>query len=754
MRLFMPASRDVAVALLALGSAALVRAEDSVPVVSPIALPRASEPVTIDGDLSEPAWRASAPVTTFYDVTFGDNRAPLVETRAFLMYDARSLYIAVACDDPEPAKIRAPFVDRDTVFGNQDNVAIFLDTRNDRRAAFEFRVNPRGIQGDAIYNDANGNEDFTPDFYYDTAARVTERGWQFEMRIPFSTLRYPRTDPQTWGVRVWRNYPRDFRYGIFSSPSPAGSNCFICHLHELRGIAGLPSASHLVAAPYVSGQDVARASAPGAPLGKSDRDANVGLDVKWIPGAATALDATLNPDFSQIEADVAQIAVNNRFALLFPEKRPFFLEAVDLFGTPIPAVYTRTITSPRWGGRATGKIGNTAYTVLAAQDRGGGVVVLPGPTGSALAPQDYRSLVGIGRVRLDFGASFVGLLYTGREIDESDGGGYNRVFGPDLQWRPNQRDVVTGQFLVSRTQTPDRSDLTPEWEGSLLASRALTVSWLRQTRTVDSYLRYRDFGDFFRADEGFVPQVGYRAGLLDVGYTFYPEGLFSRLRPYVVGEYVEDRASDPIRERIEPGVLFGGKRNLQGFVGLAFERLRTGDLLLLRTRVPFRIQLDPGRRFPNVGLSGFAGEDIDLVGLRVGRGADLLLSFIVRPTDHLTLEGVSELSWLDVDEAGGGRGRLFTAQVQRLKATYNFTPRLFLRLIGQYLETRREPSRYPVPVPPHEAVFSGSALLSYRLNWQTAFFLGYGDDQERRETGGLGRTSRQFFVKLSYSYQR
>jgi hypothetical protein len=727
---------------------------DPLPVVPPIVLPRASLAVTLDGDLSEPAWREAAPITRFWDITFGDNRAPLVETRAFVMYDAKALYVGVVCDDPEPAKIRAPFVERDNVFATQDNVAVFVDTRNDRRAASEFRVNARGIQGDAVYNDATQDEDFTPDFYYGTAARITDRGWQFEMRIPFSTLRYPRTDPQSWGIRIWRNYPRTFRHGIFSSPYPAGSNCFVCHLHELRGITGLPSSGHLVAAPYVSGQDVAEAPSPGDPLGEADQEFDAGLDVKWTPGASTALDATINPDFSQIEADVAQIAVNSRFALFYPEKRPFFLEAVDLLKTPIPAVYTRTITSPRWGGRATGKVGSTSYTLFAAQDRGGGSVVVPGPTESTLAPQDYRSIVAIGRLRQEFGASFVGLLYTGREIEPDDGGGYNRVFGPDLQWRPNDRDKVTAQFLVSRTETPDRPELDPSWDGRQQSSRALSATWLRQTRTVDTLVRYRDFGDFFRADQGFVPQVGYRDAFLDAGYTFYRDDFFSSLRPYVVGEYAEDRERDPIRERIEPGLVFLGRRNLQGFVGVAFEKLRTSGVLLPVTRVPFRVQVDPGRLVPQVSLSGFGGEDVDLVGVRVGTGADLLLTLSLRPTDHLTLEAVSELSWLNVDDPGLGSGRLFTAQVQRLKATYHFNSRLFVRLIGQYLETDRDPSLYPEPVLSREASFSGSALLSYRINWQTAFFLGYGDDREEPEAGGLVRTGRQFFAKISYAFQR
>ena len=142
--------------------------------------------------------------------------------------------------------------------------------------------------------------------------------------------------------------------------------------------------------------------------------------MKWTPSATTALDATVNPDFSQIESDVAQIGVNERFALAYPEKRPFFLEGVDLFSTPVQAVYTRSVTSPRWGARGTGKLGATSWTALVAEDRGGGSVILPGPDGSGLADQDFRSLDFVGRLRHDLGRSFVSFLGADKELE---GGG-------------------------------------------------------------------------------------------------------------------------------------------------------------------------------------------------------------------------------------------------------------------------------------------------------------------------------------------
>jgi hypothetical protein len=748
--------RRLALLLIAGLSAVAGADEPNPPIPPPISLPRVSVAIVVDGDLSDPGWKDAAVVDTFFETVFGDNRAPSVTTVAWLAYDDRYLYIAVRCDDPDPRKIRAPYVDRDQVIGTDDNVAIFLDTRNDRRSAQEFRVSPRGIQADGVFNDANGNEDFSPDFYYDTAGRITEKGWQAEVRIPLSSLRYPRADPQKWGIIIWRNYPRDFRYAIYSSPQPRGANCLVCLSRELTGLTGLPSSSHLVVAPYVSAQDVAQAEAPGQPLRDGPTDKRIGLDVKWSPSASTALDATINPDFSQVEADVAQIAVNNRFALFFPEKRPFFLEGVDLFDTPIQAVYTRTITSPRWGARSTGKFGASSYTVLVTQDRGGGSVILPGPTGSDFAPQDFSSVVGIARVRRDFGRSFLGVLYAGRE---NEGAGHNHVGGPDGQWRPNDKEVLAAQLLVSDTTTPDR-DLVSAWNGRTLTSHALETSWRHGTRSLDWIARYRDFGDGFRADDGFVPQVGYRAGHFIPGYKFFPKGLFSFVGPFVDLEYAADRQGKLIARRADPGVLLYGRHNLQANVQLQLRRERTADQLLSFTRLSYLVQIDPSRRFTRVGASGLVGQDVDVLNVGVGRGFNVTAFATVRPTDHLTLDANSAVSWLNVDRRAAssvplpGGARLFTAQVQRLKATYNFSPRVFLRAIGQYVSTRRDPSLYVVEVPRRSGAFSGSALFSYRLNWQTALFVGYGDERALDERERLARTERQLFVKLSYAFQR
>jgi hypothetical protein len=372
------------------------------PVGPPLPVPRAAGKIAVDGRLDDAAWRQAAVLDTFFETYPADNTEPRAKTVVYLTYDEHDFYIGIHAFDPEPGKIRAPFVERDKVVGTDDNVAVFLDTRNDRRTAVELRVNPRGNQADAVYNDSTSNEDFSPDFFYDTAAQITADGWTAEMRIPLSSLRYPKQAENHWGILVWRNYPRDQRYAFHSSPIARGSNCWICQSRELTGLTGLPGGGHFVAAPYVTGQ---RLGEPRDGLGSSledqDPEFDAGLDVKWQLSASNALDLTINPDFSQVESDVGQIAVNNQFAIFFPEKRPFFLEGLDLFDTPIPAVYTRTITDPRWGLRDTGKLGRTTYTLLLTEDEGGGSFIIPGATGNDFAPQAFSSKVLVGSLRRD-----------------------------------------------------------------------------------------------------------------------------------------------------------------------------------------------------------------------------------------------------------------------------------------------------------------------------------------------------------------
>ncbi|HEY4591493.1 MAG TPA: carbohydrate binding family 9 domain-containing protein, partial [Thermoanaerobaculia bacterium] len=245
-------------------------------------MPRATEKIVVDGKLDDAAWQKAAVLDTFFETYPADNAEPKVKTVVYLTYDGHDFYVGIHAFDPEPGKIRAPFVERDKIVGTDDNVAVFLDARNDRRSAIELRVNPRGNQADAVYNDNSGNEDFSPDFFYDTAAQITADGWTAEMKIPLSSLRYPKKEENHWGILVWRNYPRDQRYAFHSSPIDRGSNCWICHSRELTGLKDLPAGGHFVGAPYVTGQRLGETrNGLGSPLEDRSAKADGGVDIKW-----------------------------------------------------------------------------------------------------------------------------------------------------------------------------------------------------------------------------------------------------------------------------------------------------------------------------------------------------------------------------------------------------------------------------------------------------------------------------------------
>jgi hypothetical protein len=715
---------------------------DAPPPPGPMNIPRTSAPIVLDGDLSDTAWQQAAVIDKFYETSPADNIPAKVRTVAYVTYDSKYFYIGVRCDDPDPKKIRAPFVDRDAVIGTDDNIAVFLDTRNDKRSAMELRVNPRGIQGDGIFNDANQSEDFSPDFFYDTAARIDDKGWSAEFRIPFSSLRYDRGDPQTWNILVWRNYPRDFRYAFHSAPLPRGSNCLVCNTHPITGLTGLPAAGHLVAAPYVTAENVAERRATGPGLTSGDTDADAGLDVKWNPSANNAVDLTINPDFSQIEADVPQVTVNRRFAVFFPEKRPFFLEGFDFFDTPLNVAYTRTITSPRAGARITGKSGPIGYTVLVTEDRGGGLAIIPGPQGSGFAAQDFKSYATIGRMRRDFGASFVGAVFTDREIS---GGGHNRVLGPDFNWRPDQSNSVTAQLLYSDTKNPERLDLSPAWNGESLRSHAFTASWGHLKPTHDWFFNVRDIGDDFRADLGFIPQVGYREAYGEFGKRYFPEkGLIRFFRPAVTADLQTNRDGDTIFQQASVSVNGFGAKNFQYFVGLyPGERIRVGNELLQQTYLSWFLQYDPSRRLPRVSFQGRTGESIDFSSGTVGDGTNLTFTATMRPIDRIDLQLNASREWLDADA-----GRVFTETIERVRAQYSFSAKSLLRVIAQYDNIEFGGGGG------HTGNFLGSVLYSYKLNWQTVLFLGYGDDRVILPNNDLMKTGRSLFFKVSYAYQR
>jgi len=663
--------------------------------------------VLVSANLLACAALAQAPairLTTFYETWPGDNVAPPVRTVVAISYDAHALYVGIWAQDPDPSRVRAAYADRDKVGPGDDYVELVLDTRGDGRVGTIFRVSPRAVQADGVFNEAqfalgSNPDDLTPDFAWEARTAIGDSAWTAELRIPFTSLRYPQRERQTWGVIVQRVYPRELTHSLASVRLPRGTTCFLCHAQRVE-LTGLPTGGALAAAPYATG----------------GKDLRAGADVKWTPGAGTALDATLRPDFSQLEADVPQLSVNSQFALFYPEKRPFFLEGSDLFQTPLQVVYTRSIAAPEWGARATGEVGRTAYTVLVTRDGGGGSAIVPGPTQSSLVTRDFASTVGVARLRTAFPGGFAGLLATDRE-----GGGHNRTLGSDFFWSPTGSDQLTGQLVASDT------------------SGALDLAWHHLERHAEWFADYRDVGAGFRADDGFLPQVGVRRVNAWGDAILYRSGAIFWVSPWVQWQRVMDRTTGEVVSAYHAAAIqVSGVHDLYAQLRVVDERLRALDALLARRYGWLYLEVAPGRRLARVQLLARLGGDVDVANARPGRGAELSSTVVLHASDHLALEGMSDFAWLDV-QAGGVARRLFTAGIERLRATYNVTPRTAFRLVVQNERTRRDAALYLAPASAVEGGLTLSALLTYRWGWASALYLGLEDDRPGQQ---------QLFFKL------
>ena len=743
--------------LLALPSAAPLMAQATTANGPAIELTRVTNAIKVDGDLSDPEWSAVPWIEGWFETNPGDNLPASVGCRAKLAYDGEFLYGAFDFEDPDPKAVRAPLGDRDQLGSQTDYGGIILDSRNDAKSAQMFLANASGILYDALTNDATG-EDQAPDYFWESIGKITERGWQMEMRIPFSSIRYTDPNPEQWGILLYRNRPREFRYQYFSSRLPRDKNCFICNVRPLVGMKDLPTGSHWVVAPYVAASYGEEAiDGPGSELVDDGGEFDGGVDVKWLPNPDTVLDATINPDFSQIESDTAQITTNERFAIFQPERRPFFLESVDLFATPFQAVYTRTITDVAWGARATGDVSKTKYTFLVTEDDGGGLVILPGPNGSDFALQDFSSYVATGRVKRDFGSSFGSFLYSGREID---GSGYNRVLGPDFQWRPNDKTTVTGQLLWSMTETPDRPDLATEWDGRELEGHAADLWWNWADGTWDYYLEGMDVDPDFRAYNGFITQVGHRTGWAEVGRTWRPEeGALRRLRLSVIGKYSDDSDGNLLDHRIIGAIGGDAALNTNFRLEVGWEELLAITKSFERLQYRPSFQMKPGKVLAQVNFDGRFGDEIDFSNDRLGDGTSFNLSVEITPTDHLRISPLYSYRTLDVrDEASGREGELFESTVERVKVLYTFNAKSWLRLIGQRVTTDRDPSLWTFEVARKDQDFGGSLVFAYKLNWQTVLYVGVSEgrllDDQIDARNELEPVDRQAFFKVSYAFRR
>jgi hypothetical protein len=707
----------------------------------------ATGPIKVDGVLDEPAWATATVADLPYEWFPGDNVKPQVETQALITFDSENLYVAFKAQDPDPSAIRARLMDRDaiTTFIQDDYVGINLDTFNDERRAFQFRINPMGVQVDAVFSEIDSREDFAWDAIWASQGRVTEEGYVVEAAIPFRQIRFPRTTgPQTWGIEFFRNYPRNVRYRISSRHTDRAKDCILCQENKITGFQGIAPGRNLEITPTVTTTRTDTIDAfPNGDLQSGDEEYEPGVTARWGITPNMTLNATINPDFSQVEADVAQLDINTRFALFFPEKRPFFLEGADLFLMPLQAVFTRTVAEPRWGAKLNGKEGGNAFGVFVAQDRINNLII-PSNQGSSFAFLDENVDAGVVRYRRDIGArSALGVLYTGRESDNY----HNRVGGLDGFLRFTPSDTVRVQYLRSDTLYPEAVALANDQSLDAFGGYGFQAQYDHFAKVWKGFVRYQDLDPGFRADSGFIPRVDVRTGEAQYERIFYgtKESWYAQASMGARGLRTENHDGLLTDQNLELfGTLNGPKQsiltvnlehNKEFFNGVTFDLDRQRLFFQFnptgRLRLAFFTRQGDEIDFANTRL-GDANVLEGFVQMRVGRRLDLQLDYLVQQLD---VEG----------------GQLFDARLAQSRIVYQFNVRTFVRAILQYQDLSRNTDLFLRPVRPEEEEFFGQFLFSYKLNPQTVLFLGYTDGRFGVQGVDLMQTDRTFFLKVGYA---
>ena len=734
-----------------------------------VTIPRVDAAVTIDGVLDEPAWREAARLTGFRQYMPVDGRPAEERTEVLVWYSPTAIHFGIIAHARDVSTVRATVADRDEI-GRDDRVTIYLDTFDDRRRAFLFAVNPLGAQADGVHTEGSaaagrmfgGGADYSPDFLFDSRGMVTDSGYVVEVRIPFRSLRYPAGDARRWGLQIKRDIPASGYEDTWTGVRRAGAS-FLAQAGHIEGLRDLERGVVIETQPFVTAASTGRRTLPDEQFDRGNPRLDGGVNLRF-GFTQFAVDATLNPDFSQVESDAGLVTVNERFALFVSEKRPFFLEGIELFSTPNQLVYTRQIVDPLVGGKITGKLGPWSIAHLTALDE--------------RISRDV--LANVTRVRRDLaGSSTAGLTLTSRESSTA----FNRVLAADTR-------LVFARLYFFEAQ------LGGSWTGEDGAPTAAAPIWkLEVDRTGRSWgfnYSINSTGEDFRALLGFVPRSGVTSVRAFNRLSWYGargallESVTTFLGPAYVWRYGELGRDGPIEgeESINLTARFRGGWELTSSIDRAFYELDPDDyagFTVERSGGAVEPYLPPSRvdglLYPTVGIRTPIWQRANAT-LQFSRGAVPVflegsegletrasLSLSLRPTAVVRVEGNAVMSRIERERDGSEFARVL---IPRLRVEYQPTRALFFRVIGEYRSEQVAGLRdarsgeplllYGEPWAPAESgALRGEWLISYQPTPGTVAFAGYSSTHRSplaERWRDFERELDGFFVKLAYQFRR
>jgi len=776
---------------------------------SPITVTRFATKPVIDGKLDEDVWQRAAVLKNFVETQPGDNVPATHATEVRLGYDERDLYIAIHAFD-EVGQVRATVAKRDDLSGN-DYIAVWLDTFNDDRRAYVLLFNPFGIQADGIFTEGHGI-DYSVDLVMQSNGVLTSDGYTVELQVPFSSLRYEVGPGKQWGVHILRTISHldewDSWMPLRRESRDFSTATYTQFLEQAGRITGIENVGDVHTLELIPNLTLAETGRRVRTLSRAIIDTNpalldngrfvnepvkpaVGLTAKFTLTSGVTLGAAVNPDFAQVEADQLVVTANQRFPIFFAEKRPFFLEGVEIFNTPIRAVHTRTIIDPDVALKLAGKRGRNSFGLMFASDNGPGNFSQDERDDPSLHSSidrflDQNSYVGVLRLKRDvLKESSIGLIATSYNFIEK----HNQLFGFDGRFAFNPKTVFTFQVLGS---TSRRYFYDADLNRNVYRTGnglAYFLQLQRNTRHFNASLTGKGYTADYRANVGFVSQTNTNPWDLLVSYNSEPkqdaaliswtvasasraqfdwqgrmryafESIrtqfnFKRqtyLKTDIYSDYqrlFEDEFGAR-RTASQPGAFFGASERSTVYKGLTVEvgtspsKKYAAVISIDNSWRAFDFDLGAGPKFPRVSPAALLDPQAPL-DPGPGKTLDIGANFTWRPTDPLNLS----LNYIKSRLVRNDTKRVaFDQNLFSLKTTYQFTRFTFVRGRVDYDTLRSR-------------VF-GQFLFAWTPNPGTAFYAGYDDDLNRNGynpfTGqyepGFRRNTRTFFIKMSYLFRR
>ena len=742
---------------------------------------RTAQPPLIDGNLDDAVWQRATRITDFVQQSPLEGQPATEDTEVYLAYDDEHLYFGLYAHYSQPSMMRANRVDRDQAFFGDDLISVYFDTFLDQQRAYVFSVNGYGVQNDSILEarggggsgrggsgrgggfSMGGRGSFTGvrwgdrswDALYETGGTVVDDGWTAEMAIPFKSLRYPSNPTHRWGFQIARRI-RGKDETVVWSPMSRDVSGLLPQMGVLDGLSDLSTSRNLEILPTATAIRVDSLDRSSGGL-TDEAQPEGGVNLKYGVTSNLTLDVTYNPDFSQIESDRPQIEVNQRFPLFYPEMRPFFLEGQEIFNMPGPVnfVHTRTIVDPRYGGKLTGKVGNTTMGVLVANDEA------PGNLGDAYRDSDFRygktADVVIGRVRYDlYAESHIGAIVTDREFL----GGYSRLGGLDGNFRLNDATSIGFRAITSQNRdcgTWDAAGCGGAFEDT--AGNMFDVGLRSNGRNLTYFVAGYTIDPQFDTAVGFVRRRDIKAGTGNVGYRWWPESWLINWGPtfnYTRNWNFENVLED---EMANAGVNFSFAKNIRVNAGYSRDMERFGGINFDKEYYSLGGNVSTIRELSIGGFFSYG----DQVRYDLANPANSFLGTGGRGGVFMSLRPFSRLqSQVNISTSNlidpFSDTEIFDVKIYRALTTFQFTDRLLLRNILEYNT--------------FQGTMGANVLFTYRINSGTVFFIGYDDRYQQGDlifdsansqyaylgnpvfyTTDLMRTNRAFFTKISYLFR-